>query len=400
MSAVREREAATHCPVCTQGRLVPFLDAGWVPVHVGTLRHSPEEALDAPRGRMVPGACSRCGLVFNLGFDAALVDYEGEYDNALHFSAVFRQFELGLAERLIERYALRGGHVVEIGCGSGHFLGLLCERGANVGLGYDPSHDPERVDPLARGRVQFVKEPFDRASRPERADLVCMRHVLEHIPSPLETLESIRRVLDGSPDAVFYCEVPNGLFVFRRRSIWDLMYEHCSYFVPATLAYLVESAGFEVLALDEVYAGQFLSVEARPATRATRARLPDASELAELAEDLRSFAAHFQTNRDHWRSRLAELVETGGRAVVWGAGGKTVQFSSLVGEGAPIDYVVDVNPGKQGTFLNGSGWPVRAPDALRLCPPQLVIIANPIYESEIRAALVDLGVRSDVALLR
>ncbi len=348
---------------------------------------------------MVTGACPRCGLVFNLGFDAALVDYEGEYDNALHFSAVFRKFELGLAERLIERYALRGRRVVEIGCGSGHFLGLLCERGANVGLGYDPSHDPERVDPLARGRVQFVKEAFVRASRPERADLVCMRHVLEHIPSPLEMLESIRRALDGSPDAVFYCEVPNGLFVFRRRSIWDLMYEHCSYFVPATLAYLVESAGFEVLALDEAYAGQFLSVEARPATRGDRARLPDDSELAELAEDLRTFATHFQTIRDHWRSRLAELAETGGRAVVWGSGGKTVQFSALVGEGAPIDYVVDVNPAKQGTYLNGSGWPVRAPDALCASPPQLVIIANPIYEAEIRAALADLGVRSDVALL-
>ena len=42
---------------------------------------------------------------------------------------------------LIRRYDLRGKEVIEIGCGKGEFLSLLCEVGDNRGVGFDPADD-------------------------------------------------------------------------------------------------------------------------------------------------------------------------------------------------------------------------------------------------------------------
>jgi SAM-dependent methyltransferase len=345
------------------------------------------------------GSCRRCGLVYNVAFDPTRVDYSLAYDNALHFSDVFRAYEDRLAEHLVARH-LAGrpegeARVMELGCGSGHFLGLLCERAGGRGIGFDPSHDPARLDPIARGRVEIRREPFSEHAIGHGADLLCFRHVLEHIADPRPFLSVVRRVMESSPRGIVYCEVPNALLALRRLSIWDLMYEHCSYFVRGSLTSLFAAQGFEVLDVREEYGGQFVGLEARVGAGPSPRGL-DTAELGRLAADVAAFAAHFERVRAEWRARLADLQARGRRVALWGAGGKAVGFCALVGDVSAIATVVDVNPGKQGSFLAGTGHEIRPPRALREAAPDVVIVLNPLYEQEIRKDLDAMGLAPEL----
>ena len=72
----------------------------------------------AARGDIELVACTRCSMLRNVAFDEGLVDYEGSYDNSLHFSPTFQRYADDLARRLVERYRIRNGDVVEIGSGT------------------------------------------------------------------------------------------------------------------------------------------------------------------------------------------------------------------------------------------------------------------------------------------
>jgi hypothetical protein len=66
--------------------------------------------------------------------------------------------------------------------------------------------------------------------------------------------------------------------------------------------------------------------------------------------------------------------------------------------GAGIDWVVDVNPRKQGNFIPLTGQRIVGPDDLRRDPPDLVVIMNPEYEPEIRSMIAEIGIDAETVL--
>ena len=107
------------------------------------------------------------------------------------------------------------------------------------------------------------------------------------------------------------------------------------------------------------------------------------------------FAQRFSAKRAEWQRRVSHLKEAGQRAVVWGGGAKAVSFFSLLEIGGQIEYVVDINPGKQGSYLAGSGLPIVAPAFLKRYRPDVVIVMNPLYKGEIDQQLADLGISAE-----
>ena len=380
---------ATACTACGSSRLVEVLTLASCPVHVGVLWPDPDAARACPRGRIRLVWCRGCDFLFNAAFDASLVHYELAYDNALHFSPYFRDYERGLVARLVERYDLRGRLIAEAGCGNGHFLGLLCAAGASTGRGYDPSHDPVGIDPLAAAHATISRElltPETAASH----DFVVARHVLEHVAEPRAFVRSLRAALAGHADAAAYVEVPNALLALRQRSIWDVIYEHCGYYTAASLVRLFHAEGFDVLDVHEAYEGQFLGIEARPA-RPAAAPGGHGVPAGEIGHLVASFAEEFARVRERWDAQLARWRERRERVALWGAGAKATTFMNVLANASVVDRVVDLKPAKQGSYLAGTGHEIQAPERLATAPPTRVVLLNPVYRDEVRAALEAMG---------
>ncbi|MCB9870307.1 MAG: methyltransferase domain-containing protein [Planctomycetes bacterium] len=379
------------CPACGRAPLRVFAELPGVPVHCNVLYDDATAARSASRGDITLGFCDACSLVHNVTFDPARLSYDQEYENSLHFSPRFRDYADRLAGRLLRDHGGADLDILEIGCGKGDFLVLLTAGGANRCVGFDASFE-ERVNPTADvPGLSIRSEFFDAETHRERADLLVSRHVLEHIAEPTEFVRRMAQGLKDGPAATLFFEVPNGLWTLRDLGIWDLIYEHCSYFTAAALLEVFRSAGYWPRAFATEFGEQFLWVEAtRSPAPAPQPDLPVA-EVAALAD---AFGEQLRAKVDTWNQRLGALREEGARVVLWGAGSKGVTFLNVVENGASVAGVIDINPRKTDRFVPGTGQCIHQPEWLGQHDADVVLVMNPIYEHEIGERLRELGSRA------
>ncbi|MDS4028143.1 MAG: class I SAM-dependent methyltransferase [Candidatus Contendobacter sp.] len=370
-----------------------------VPVYCNMLWPDEQQARAAARGVLALGYCVTCAHLFNTAFDPHLTEYTPAYDNSLHYSALFNRYAAQLASRLIDRYELRGKRIVEIGCGKGDFLHLLCAHEDNRGFGFDRSFEPERVEKTSRGNVEFFQDFYsEEYAQRCQPNFVCFRHVLEHVQHPLDFLGALRHSLGERQDVVLYCEVPNALFTLKDMGIWDLIYEHCAYFSLYSLSTVFKRAGFDIVASDDSFGGQFIWVEARPGSKNSKVTLAAEQTPSRIRQYVDVFADQYRANVQAWRERLASMAREGRRVVIWGAGSKGVTFLNMLNDYASnIRYIVDLNPRKQGCYVAGTGQRVVPPGFLRNYPATDVIVMNPLYFDEIRSSVRAMGLDTQVA---
>ena len=400
------------CPNCGAPGMQIFHRAKNVPTNSCILLETRVDALAYPRGDIALGFCSTCGFVSNTSFDPRLTEYSGRYEETQGFSPTFQRFHHDLAERLITRFGLAGKDILEIGCGKGEFLLLLCEGGRNRGVGFDPSYRSERHAPAPGENVRFVQDVYSEKYARTSADFVCCKMTLEHIGATADFIGMVRRALGDSPATVFFM-VPDTTRIIEDCAFEDIYYEHCSYFSPASLGYLFLSQGFRPMGVDSEFDGQYLTITAKntPVTSASPIAKEDqrdgllgddwlknvvipgvSDDSAErFGSSIESFPSAFTRKVNYWRERMTDNERRGRKAVIWGSGSKGVAFLTTLGLGEEIACAVDVNPHRQGFFMPGTGHRIVGPEALRDVRPDAVIVMNPIYRAEIGEQLRRLG---------
>jgi SAM-dependent methyltransferase len=384
------------CPVCNATDITVLLEIFQTPVHCNVLWSTRDEAIHAPKGDIRLSFCQTCGHIFNLDFNPMLMEYAPAYENSLHFSPRFQSYAESLATHLIERYDLHNKDIIEIGCGQGDFLSLMCNLGQNRGVGFDPSYLPESAGEITEQRVTFIQEFYSEHYAHYKADLICCRHVLEHIQYPVDFLTMIRRSVSDRSNTVIFFEVPNVLFTVRDLAIWDIIYEHCSYFCSNSLGYLFHKCGFKVNNISEAFESQFLYIEAVLNEVADHSPPIQRDNLKELTNYIKAFANKYQSTIVIWQGHLKRIEQTGSRAVIWGAGSKGVTFLNTLKTQDQIQYAVDINPRKQGKYIPGTGQKIVSPEFLRDYQPDIVIVMNPIYKDEIHQLAQKLGFTAEL----
>ncbi|MDQ6707128.1 MAG: class I SAM-dependent methyltransferase, partial [Acidobacteriota bacterium] len=178
-----------NCPICGSTALTVFLERKDVPVHQHVVCSSTQEARAFPKGDLYCALCESCGFIFNASFHPEHLSYSAAYDNSQTHSPYFRTYMEDVARRLTSKYGLRGKDVLEIGCGKGAFLRMLCSGGGNRGVGFDPSYvgpDPEDDE-----GATFIRSFFSPEKLAVTPDFVCCRHVIEHIQELPPMLEAV-----------------------------------------------------------------------------------------------------------------------------------------------------------------------------------------------------------------
>jgi SAM-dependent methyltransferase len=391
------RSNGIPCPACGHREVVVFYEASGVPVHSAVLLVSREVARHYPTGDIRLSFCAACGFIFNRAFDAQRLAYNEHYDPTQAFSPTFNAFHRQLAQHLIDRYGLRNRIVLEIGCGKGEFLSLLCRLGDNRGIGLDPCYVEDGSAATPPGQVTFVRDFFSERYADCGADVICAKMTLEHVPEVAAFIGSVRRVI-GARDTLVFFQVPAVTRILRDSAFWDIYYEHCSYFSGGVLAALFRRAGFSVIEQWTDYDDQYVMLVARPAAGGGDAA--GGEDLEELRAAVTRFPAAYREKRAHWAGVVRQLVEAQRRVVIWGAGSKAVAFLAALRLGDEIPFLVDINPRKHGTFLPGSGHEVVAPHRLSEYRPDTVILMNPIYLTEVERDLRQMGLSPDLVAVR
>jgi len=344
------------------------------------------EALLAECGTIDLVLCPNCTHIYNRAFESERVKYAPGYENSLGFSPRYLEYLRATVERLVCTHKLQGKLIVEIGCGSANLLSLLCGRGGNYGIGYDPSQ-ASRFFRIGDGSIEIRSQSFN-AMDLSPSDFVCSKHVLEHLEELQWTLRQAQCILRKG--GAGYFEVPNGLAIFRDYRIWDLTYEHVSYFSPLSLQRALSDAGFSVVRVESSFGGQYLYAEAF-----VDAEIASARFAADIGVNVpKDFATAFGAMLDRWKDKIASMVAQGRRVVLWGAGTKAVGFLNMLGIGADagVEYVVDINPRKTGRYVPGTAQRIVSPEYLRDYRPDVAVVMNPEYLGEIQSTLNSTGV--------
>jgi SAM-dependent methyltransferase len=385
------------CRACGAAGLERFYRQPGIPTNSCLLLDDRAAALAFPKGDLDLAFCPACGFIQNNRFVPALTTYSAAYEESQAFSRHFLRFVDALIDGLDRRLHLAGRTVLEIGCGKGDFLIRLVERTGAIGIGIDPAFRADRVVTTAAERLTFIAAAYGAAHADLEADLVCCRHTLEHIPDVERLLRLLRRNIGGRSGVTVFCEVPDTTRILREAAFWDVYYEHCSYFTAGSLARLLRRTGFRVTDLRHGYDGQYLLLEAEPAS----AR--DAGEPLELEESPASTAAlvaGFGTAVAAELARLRAALDgwraAGHRVVLWGSGSKATAYLTSLDVGAEVRAVVDINPHKAGRYVAGTGHRIEPPDRLPELAPDVVVVMNPVYEMEIRSSLAERGLTPTV----
>jgi SAM-dependent methyltransferase len=297
------------------------------------------------------------GLVYNQAFAPDKLVYDSNYQNEQAHSAVFRQ-HLEAVERILARH-FTGKHLIEVGCGKGYFLEMLSQLGYAI-TGVDPAYEGDNP--------AVIKDAFSPALGVS-GDGVILRHVLEHIPDPVAFLHEIARA-NGAGQ--IYIEVPCLDWILEHKAWFDLFYEHVNYFRLEDLHRLFGT----VLESGHLFNGQFLYVVA------------DLTSLRQ-APPAPWTAVQLPAGFDASLGRAVDLIKAAPQqgVAIWGGSSKGVIFSLFLQRlGIDVDYLVDINPLKQGRYLPLSGVRVSSPEqAMSQWPAGIqLFVMNSNYLEEIR----------------
>jgi len=383
------------CPICgSSGDRCDVATVRGIPARVGIVSRDRDEAVALPKGDLQLALCRRCGYVGNAAFDPSLLYFGPGYEASLHQSPTYRRFLDALADGLARRFGGPNKQVLEIGCGSGYFLERLVSAGFQAGIGIDPA--APRGRPRAGADVTYIPEPYDDRQRHIRADLVCCRHTLHAMVDPLAVVTQARGAVADTRGAV-YLEVPNANDIFAQGAVWRLMYEYASYFTNHSLANLLRACECSVIEAGPCFeGGQYVSAIGEPAEQpAAKIDPPPAAFLASAEAFGRGLSATVQS----WEVVVRGLLDEGRRVAIWGAGGRGLNFLTLVPSCREVKHIVDIGPQRQGGFVPESGQLIEAPESLIRQPPDTVIVTNATYLDEVRTQLADLGLEPELLTL-
>jgi len=273
---------------------------------------------------------------------------------------------------------------------------MLCEGGENRGIGFDPAYTPGRNENLEKNQVSIIKDFYSEKYADIQCDFLCCRMTLEHIYETADFIRTVKKSIENKPDTIVFFQVPDVRRILKDQAFWDIYYEHCSYFSPGSLAQLFRNNGFEVIDMWIDYEDQYIMLGARLGQGRKSNSFPVEEDILLLKSMVDIFSQNCKNQLNSWKIYLERAKKNGRRVVLWGGGSKGVAFLTTLNIIKEIEYVVDINPNKNGTYMAGTGQKVVAPEFLMQYKPDAVIVMNPIYRKEIQETLDRMGIIAEL----
>jgi len=363
----------------------PLIDLGLQPVSNRFLQAN--TVAEAPKFPLQLRLCPDTGLV-HLGNPFPVEELRPRYDWLTCFEPEAHLD--GLVETLIGLPGIT--HASVFGAYSfkdDSTLRRLEKRGYGKTWRIDPGRDLGITDACAN--VETYQSVFTRAKaerireRHGAADVLIVRHVVEHAYNLPEFIQAIRMLI--KPGGHIAWELPDcerALAGGDCTTIWE---EHVFYFTSLTFKQLVHASGFKIVHFESVpylLENSIIAiVQEAPADAAAAGITPHA--VANEVARARAFAESLARRRMDVRKKLGVMRRERGQIALFGAGHLSVAFLSLMEVGDLICCVVDDNPHKKGMRMPVGGLDIVGSDAL--------------YRGDIRVCLLSLNPQNQPKVL-
>jgi SAM-dependent methyltransferase len=388
------------CRLCDSDRMRSVLDLGASPPSQSFLTN---EQLDSPESTfpLHLRLCESC-LLLQI---PALITSEDTFTEYAYFSS-YSDSWVQHAKRYVDDTAARlrlgrESFVVEVASNDGYLLQHVQAAGIPC-LGIEPSVN---VGAAARERgvptqTDFLSEEVaaDVHAKHGPADLVVANNVYAHIPDLVGFTKALRGLL--SDDGWLSIEVHHALNLVALGQFDTIYHEHFQYYTVLSAMRALASGGLALVDVEMVEThGGSLRLWARPEAVAgpPSGRVLEALRVEEAAglhhvDGYLELRRRTEAIKNDLLAFLLDCRAEGKRVVGYGAPAKGNTLLNYCGIRSDLlEYTVDRNPYKHGTFTPGTRIPIYDPIQLEKDQPDVVLVLPWNLEVELTEQLAHIA---------
>ena len=385
------------CRFCRAPLRATFVDLGSTPLANSYLA-ADELGAAEPTFPLHARLCSACRLV-QVDDVAAPEKIFGHYVYFSSYSTSWVEHARRFATMAKERWGLGNESlVIEVASNDGYLLKHFVDMKVPV-LGIEPAANVAEVARAAgvATDVSFFGRATAERLRDEgcEADLIVGNNVFAHVPDINDFVAGFAVLL--KPDGVVSLEFPHLLKLIEQTQFDTIYHEHFSYLSLYTTEKILTAHGLRVFDVTELptHGGSLRVMAARVSSKVhaesaglTKVRRDEAASGIDSDALYAGFEVKVRALRTAFVDFLHHAKADGKTVAAYGAAAKGNTLLNYSGVGANlIDYVVDLNPHKQGCFLPGSRLPIYPPSRLSETKPDHVLILPWNLKDEIMAQI-------------
>lgn len=354
-----------ECLVC-KAQYEPFISFGKMPIANAFLTR---EQFDREYFfELKAGFCSNCNMVQLVEQpDREMMFHENYafFSSTSKFMALhFKEF----SEAVIKNYLKSNDpFVVEIGSNDGIMLKNFLKTGIRH-LGIEPSCNVANTA-INKG-ISTITEFFDESLAKEiirkkgQADAILAANVTCHIPYIHSVAAGVKVLL--KTEGVFIFEDPYLGDIIEKTSYDQIYDEHAFYFSVASIIYLFEQYGMEVVDVEpqNVHGGSMRYTIANKGAKEISKAVFEQREKEKklglhLAGTFDAFRKNVENSRDQLMQLLGAIKKQKKRIVGYAATSKSTTVTNFCGITPDlVEFISDTTPIKQGKFSPGTHIPV------------------------------------------
>lgn len=397
-----------RCRGCGAELSLSFLDLGFSPVANNLISAENVNSTESyfPLHAMT---CSKCALVQLPEIASRESLFPSDYVYFSSYSSTWLEHSRAYVSKIVEMLRLnKDDLVVEVASNDGYLLQYFVELGIQV-LGIEPSGG---VAEVAKGKgiptlIDFFGADIaTELSKIKKPRLMIGNNVLAHVPDIHDFIEGFSKLI--ADDGLITFEFPHLVNLIINNEFDTIYHEHYSYLSITALMPIIEKYGLKLVDIENLstHGG---SVRVYLVKEQSSWKINDSVKLTLMEEamyDPRNKmiresvqARAFQVKKD-LINELIKCKRSGIRVAAYGAAAKGNTLLNYAEIGSDlIEYVVDLNPHKQGKFLPGSRIPVVGIEELKSNTPEVILVLPWNLAKEIKEQL-SLQMSQRVKLLR